>query len=118
MRTIINVALLSGFLSLGGMLPAAAQAQAPVAATQPAALAGGGAETCLKCHSTDAKVIPILQTPHAVKGDRHSPFGQEGCESCHGASASHVSSRSNAPGVVFKGPAISPVAERNAQCLT
>ncbi len=83
MRTILNAVLLSGFLLLAGVLPAAAQTRptsAP-AAPHPAELAGGGAQTCLKCHSTDAKVVPILQTPHAVKGDPHSPFGQEGCES-------------------------------------
>ncbi len=116
MRTIMKSVLLCGFLTLAGILPAAAQA--PAAVPQPAVAAGGGAETCLKCHSTDAKVSPILQTPHATKGDAHSPFGQEGCESCHGPSAAHVASRSNEPNVVFKGPAKSPVAERNAQCIS
>ena len=123
MRSIINVAFLAGLLSMVGVLPVVAQAPAvmptaaPVTAAHPPEFAGGGAQTCLKCHSTDAAVVPILQTPHAVKGDPHSPFGQDGCESCHGPSASHVSSRANEPNVVFKGPAKSPVPERNAQCL-
>ena len=82
------------------------------------AAAGGGAQSCLKCHNTDAKVVPILQTPHAVQGDPHSPFGQNGCESCHGPSAAHVASRSSPPAVVFKGPVKSPVAARNQQCLS
>jgi DmsE family decaheme c-type cytochrome len=114
MRKYLLLGLLcGGFIWLGA---GAASAQQPAAA-QPAAFAGGGAETCLKCHN-EHKVNPILQTPHAVKGDAHSPFGQEGCESCHGPSAAHVASRSNEPSVVFKGPNISPLAERNAQCLT
>ena len=86
-------------------------------AQQPANFAGGGAETCLKCHN-DTKVNPILQTPHAMKGDKHTPFGQQGCESCHGASAQHVASRSNKPEVIFKGANISPVEERNQICLS
>ena len=86
-------------------------------AQQPAGFAGGGAETCLKCHN-DTKVNPILQTPHAMKGDKHTPFAQQGCESCHGASAQHVASRSNKPEVIFKGANISPVEERNQICLS
>ena len=96
---------------------AAGQAHAQATTTTAAVPAGGGAATCLKCHD-EAKVVPILKTPHAVSGDPHSPFGQEGCESCHGPSGSQVASRSNAPNVVFKGPKTSPVPERNAQCLT
>jgi DmsE family decaheme c-type cytochrome len=53
-----------------------------------------------------------------VRGDQHSPFAQNGCESCHGDTSKHVASRDNEPGIVFKGKNKSPVAERNAQCLT
>jgi DmsE family decaheme c-type cytochrome len=94
-------------------LPALAQTPAT-----PAMVAPGPVQTCLKCHGTEANVVPILQTPHAVKGDPHSPFGQEGCESCHGQSDAHLQSRKNPPAVVFKGPASSPVAVRNEQCLS
>jgi DmsE family decaheme c-type cytochrome len=124
MRPIMKVALLAGFLSLLGGIPAMAQTpgagQAPTTPpqAQQAAFAGGGAQTCLKCHDTDAKVTPILQTPHAMTGDKHTPFAQDGCEDCHGPSAAHVASRSNSPAVLFKGPNKSPAAVRNAQCLT
>ncbi len=124
MRSILKMALITGFLVALSGLPVLAQttgaSAAAVAAppTQQAAFAGGGVQTCLKCHSTDAKVTPILQTPHAVQGDKHSPFAQEGCENCHGASAAHVASRSNSPTVLFKGPNKSSVEDRNAQCLT
>ena len=107
--------------------PAFAQKQAPppphapvqsAAAAAPAAIGPMAVQTCLRCHGDEPAVSPILQTPHAVKGDPHSPFAQEGCESCHGDSAAHIANRDNAPTVVFKGPNISPVAARNAQCLT
>jgi DmsE family decaheme c-type cytochrome len=109
MRKILILGLVSAVLSAFGLSAASAQ--------QPAAFAGGGPNTCLKCHN-DAKVAPILQTPHARSGDAHSPFGQQGCESCHGPSAGHVAARSNEPDVVFKGPKISPVEKRNEVCLT
>jgi DmsE family decaheme c-type cytochrome len=112
-------ALLCGIGLTFSVMSAHAQAPAATATPTPVALpAGGGAATCLKCHGSEATVNPILQTPHAVKGDPHSPFGQNGCESCHGGSAAHVASRANEPAIVYKGPNTSPVAERNAQCLT
>ena len=94
------------------------QPAATVAATPGAAPLPGSAGACLKCHGSEAAVVPILQTPHAVRGDRHSPFGQEACESCHGDSSAHIASRANEPAVVFKGPHISPVKVRNDVCLT
>jgi DmsE family decaheme c-type cytochrome len=124
MRSIFKMVLITGFLSLySGLQPAIAQTPGTAttltaAEAQPPMAAGGGPQTCLKCHNTDAKVMPIVQTPHGLQGDKHTPFAQEGCESCHGPSAAHVASRSNSPNVLFKGPNKSPVAERNAQCLT
>jgi DmsE family decaheme c-type cytochrome len=53
-----------------------------------------------------------------MKGDAHSPFGKQGCQSCHGPSEAHVQSRANSPDVVFKGPNISAAETRNQQCLT
>jgi DmsE family decaheme c-type cytochrome len=90
-----------------------------------------GAATCMKCHDTDTKLgnrvykaaTEIFQTPHSMKGDARSPFGQHECESCHGPSEAHVQStaaagqRKTAPAVVFKGPNASPVEERNRVCL-
>jgi DmsE family decaheme c-type cytochrome len=115
MRKLIGLGLLVGIATLYGAVPASAQA--PAASAQSVA-AGIGVQTCLKCHGNEPEVSPILRTPHAVKGDSHTPFAQEGCESCHGDSGAHVQSRSNKPAVIFKGPNISPVAVRNAQCLT
>jgi len=89
--------------------------------------AEGGEQTCLKCHNT-APVNLILQTPMAVKGDLRSPFGQEGCESCHGPSGEHaklkfIDGKLVLPPVLFVKPKIdgvpaSPVEARNKACLT
>jgi len=105
------------FCAVGWMfaaLPAMAQTTAATAAV----VGAGPAQTCLKCHATEPNVAQIFQTPHAVKGDPHSPFGQDGCASCHGASDEHVQSRKNEPSVVYAGPAKSPASVRNEQCLT
>lgn len=112
------------FLLCGLLMPLAgtgpASAQSTLTATRPGAATAGvpsGIATCMKCHD-DAHVSEILQTPHAVKGDRHTPFAQGGCESCHGDSSAHLASRSAPPSVVFKGPHKSPIAVRNEPCLT
>ena len=83
-----------------------------------------GAETCMKCHD-QAPVTEILKTPHDVKGDGRTPFGQDShdCETCHGASPQHIHShpaageKRESPTVVFKGPNASPVEKRNEVCI-
>jgi DmsE family decaheme c-type cytochrome len=101
--------------------PQASGASAP-AAEQPM-YSDRGAATCMKCHD-EAPVTDILKTPHGMKGDSRTPFGQHECESCHGPSQAHVSSSPAAgqhkvrPNVVFVGPNASPAAERNKVCLS
>jgi DmsE family decaheme c-type cytochrome len=94
------------------------------AEAQPAAYAPDGAATCLKCHDRGAlDATAIFKTPHGVKGDSHTPFAQNGCETCHGASPAHYKAtpaegeKRPSPAVVFKGENASPVAERNKVCL-
>ena len=99
--------------------PPKSRSPAPVAED---GYAKGDPQTCRGCHSGDARIVAFLKlSPMAVKGDPKTPMAQGGCESCHGPSAAHVASRSKGgdgePGVVFKGPNASPVAERNAVCL-
>ena len=93
--------------------------QAPEATTAPAGTyAPQGERTCLQCHQLfPAGITNILQTPHAMKGDPHTPFAQHGCEGCHGPSPQHLADPSNPPTVVFAGPKASPVEERNRVCL-
>src|SRR5271169_2044907 len=50
-------------------------------------------KTCLTCHNSPP-VNYILQTPMAVKSDPRTPFGQHGCESCHGPSGDHAKQKS------------------------
>jgi DmsE family decaheme c-type cytochrome len=94
----------------------AAQAQlAPAYAEQ-------GASTCMKCHDKPP-VTHILETEHAVMGDKRTPFAQHGCESCHGASPQHLvkppeGQKRAPPTVVFAGPYASPVETRNGVCMT
>lgn len=52
---------------------------------------GGGPEACLKCHGGPAMIL-MADTPHGNAGNRHTPYGQESCESCHGPGSFHVSS--------------------------
>jgi DmsE family decaheme c-type cytochrome len=92
----------------------------------------GGAKVCMACHGSDIsqdgrtykQATPVLQTPHGMKADPHSPFSQHECETCHGPSGAHVDSTPaagqlrTAPGIVFKGPKASSIAARNQVCLT
>ena len=107
--------LLLGIVLALGSLPALAQGPKP-AASQPAYTANGE-RTCLTCHGGNPKVTAILQSPMALKGDKHTPFGQSGCESCHGASADHASGKAPKPAIVFAGPNASPVSVRNEVCM-
>jgi DmsE family decaheme c-type cytochrome len=101
--------------------PAAAASEAPVKSqtAKPVLYAEKGADSCLKCHD-EATVTDILKTPHAVKSDSRTPFAAHACESCHGASPDHMTTKGKnqvSPTVVFKGPNASPVEERNKACM-
>jgi DmsE family decaheme c-type cytochrome len=110
---------LAGTVHAQGAEPAKPASAAPAAALY----SDRGSATCLKCHD-GAPVTHIFQTPHSVKGDAKSPFGQHECESCHGPSQAHASAVTKPgekrvlPSVVFVGKNVSPVAERNKVCLT
>jgi DmsE family decaheme c-type cytochrome len=78
-------------------------------------------KTCTNCHDNPA-ILSVLHTAHGVKADVRTKIGEEGCQSCHGDSAAHAGKPPEGqprpkPTVVFKGPATSPVAERNKMCL-
>jgi len=132
--------LLYGLLCLIGMscaafaadtpsaTPAANMAAAVAAARANQPLSDQGAKTCLTCHDS-APVNLILQTAMGKTGDKRTPFGQAGCESCHGPAGGHAKMQMGPdgnllmPAVLFKQPKvawadISPVEERNQQCLS
>lgn len=77
-----------------------------------------GDAVCTKCHdeSWPKPILSIYQTRHGVKADGRTP----GCQSCHGASESHLKSPGNSPDVNFeiKSKDMSPAGVQNAACLT
>ena len=78
-----------------------------------------GDKKCTACHNESGSKSPltIYQTKHGMKGDKRTP----GCQGCHGESAAHQTDPGNRPPeVVFgaKSKNLSPVATRNASCLT
>ncbi|OFW12372.1 MAG: hypothetical protein A3F69_03580 [Acidobacteria bacterium RIFCSPLOWO2_12_FULL_66_10] len=91
--------------------------ETPVAAP-PGTYVQDAVKTCLReCHDK-APATLILQTPHAVKADKRTPFAEHLCETCHGPSPEHVAVSDNPVGVVYIGPRKSPVVQRNAMCVS
>jgi DmsE family decaheme c-type cytochrome len=50
--------------------------------------------------------------------DSHSPFSQQQCETCHGASREHLGSSKTPATIIFSGKKASPLSVRNGVCLT
>ena len=75
---------------------------------------------CTRCHDENEKkpILSIYQTAHGNKQDSRTPS----CQSCHGESVKHLSSKSNAPDVVFgaRMGAYSPseINAQNTACLS
>jgi DmsE family decaheme c-type cytochrome len=69
---------------------------------------------CVKCH--DADDLPAWQrSPHAQEQDQRAPV----CTTCHGMSEAHAHGKPQGkPDRMFKKGSPTPVAERNAACLT
>jgi DmsE family decaheme c-type cytochrome len=119
-RHATRLAVLAGVMALAAAALSARQAPPPQAAPPAGQLVytQNAVQSCLReCHDR-APVNLILQTPHAVKADARTPFAQHQCETCHGASPAHIETSSNPVAIVFKGPKASPVADRNAKCLS
>lgn len=77
-----------------------------------------GMDTCKECHEDKYKSIAL--TIHGIKADPRSPAAQQGCESCHGPGAAHVSEGGGkgVGGILPLGPHSSTGAGRtNAVCL-
>ena len=49
-----------------------------------------GSKACLHCHFGES-VQAIAKSPHGNTQNPHTPYGQKGCESCHGPGSFHVS---------------------------
>ena len=100
---------------------AVVRAQPPepeVKAAPPGTYTTNAVQSCLReCHNKEPITL-VLQTPHAVKGDERTPFAQHLCETCHGPSPEHIAQTDKPVTLVFKGKLASPVADRNAKCLS
>lgn len=93
-----------------------------------AAMASDGdraASPCSSCHNeySDPALLDITQTKHGVVGDRRTPFANNSCVSCHGASVKHMRRPSAGelrvmPDLVFGGQErSSPSAEQDSACI-
>ena len=90
MRKLIRLLLTCASVSvLFGSLPALAQVDRSLE----------GDQKCTDCNDANwsTPILTIYQTKHGVKADGRTP----GCQSCHGASASHLSDPTTKPDVVF-----------------
>jgi len=73
------------------MLAAAAPAQDQRRSVLPQAqYTAGGTEACQRCHAGESMRV-MGETPHGNADNPHTPYAQQGCESCHGPGSLHVS---------------------------
>lgn len=106
-------------------LSTGAPAQAQTDETEAGALADSagaqGARTCMRCHD-DPSATRILHTAHAQIADSRTPFAENGCQGCHGASEQHMAKPDEGepradPDIVFGQMAPTPVDEQNQVCM-
>ncbi len=76
---------------------------------------------CTSCHDENESkpILSIYQTAHGNKADSRTPS----CQSCHGESAKHLSSKTEAPDVIFGTKTVGSHApsapkDQNKACLT
>lgn len=74
-----------------------------------------GPEVCADCHAD--KMHTMQHNPHGVSSDPHSPFGRNGCETCHGPGMLHFETDGNCI-VSMTGRFGESVEQRNEVCLT
>ncbi len=77
-----------------------------------------GTEGCLACHGGENMTV-MGDTPHGKLENPHSPYSQQGCESCHGPGSIHVSRAGGGAGypllLSFKND--DDIPEQNAACM-
>lgn len=50
----------------------------------------GGTASCMRCHAGERMTL-MAETAHGNTDNPHTPYAQQGCESCHGPGSLHVS---------------------------
>ena len=73
-----------------------------------------GVEVCADCHPD--KIQTMQMSPHGQAADPRSPFGREGCETCHGPGAMHFETEGNCI-ISMTGRYGESVDQRNGICL-
>ena len=78
-----------------------------------------GSERCLFCHAAERMEL-MADTVHGDATNPHTPWAEQGCESCHGPGSLHVS---RARGGIGQPPLLQfgedhPLPEQTAACLT
>ena len=108
LRQVLGVCALVGGLCGLGISPA----QAAAGLATPKTLEQD--KVCTACHdaSWDKPILTVYQQRHGVKADGRTP----GCQSCHGQSADHLKSPSNAPERTFTAKSKNTAAEKNEAC--
>jgi len=109
-------------LSAGLILaaPYATSAAEPVQLAQ--AETDGNARRCLKCHDEPPATL-VLHTAHALTADPRTPFANQQCQECHGASEQHMEKpeegqRRVLPEIVFGRKSATPADAQNKVCLS
>lgn len=118
-KTIRSIALAGCLLLLGYIGPEIAGAQSSRERLEAEAqYTEGGNERCLECHGGEAMTI-IAETPHGNLDNPHSPWSQQGCESCHGPGGVHASRAGGGAGfpLLLSFKTTDNVPEQNAVCL-
>ena len=119
MNVLIKIIMLCGLLVASAHAENAPTPAGKAPAKSPAQMIDKDSE-CTRCHDENDKspILAIYQTAHGNKADTRTPS----CQSCHGDSLKHLSSKSNAPDVIFgsKKGAYSPneIKDQNTACLT
>jgi DmsE family decaheme c-type cytochrome len=69
---------------------------------------------CADCHQD--KIDNMKSSPHGQAADKRSPFGREGCETCHGPGALHFDTQGNCI-ISMTGRYGESIEQRNDICL-
>ena len=74
-----------------------------------------GTDVCADCHQDKVETMEHV-SPHGVSADPRSPFGRQGCETCHGPGMLHFETDGNCI-ISMTGRYGEPVEQRNDVCL-
>jgi len=77
-----------------------------------------GTDGCLACHGGESMTV-VGETPHGNPDNPHSPYSQQGCESCHGPGSVHVSRAGGGAGypILLSFASEDNIPQQNAACL-